>query len=165
LTGNPSTTQQTTLRLVREDEWAPSELVAFCGHCGAHPQGPTESRVCSDCGLGLILEADVAAAPNPGDAFLVFDSYLCVCAVSREAERLLAMTEMELVNRNLAEVLAPADAEAQSAGSLATALMWAASGDHASRRVHVRPAGTFGVRLSAQIAACRPASAALVVLR
>ena len=155
------------IRLVGEAQPAPSERVAFCGHCGAHPENSVDdtiSRVCGDCGLGLILEADPAVAPTPGDAFLVLDGYLSVCAVSREAERLLAASEMELVNRHMSEVLVPADVEAQGTSTLATAVIWAAGGDHANRRVLVRPAKTFGVRLSARIASCGPPSAALLVL-
>lgn len=153
------------MRLVRPDERAPSEWVGFCGHCGVRPQVNTESRVCSDCGLGLILEADAEIAPAVGDAFLVFDSYMAVCAASQEAEKLLQATEMELVNRHLSDVLVPADVEAQSTSKLATAILWATRGDSTARRVSVRPAGTFGVRLSAVIASCGPPSAALVVLR
>jgi len=121
--------------------------------------------VCAECGLGLILEADVDAAPNVEDAFLVFDGYLSVCAASREAEKLLSTREIDLIHRHLSEVLVPADAEAQSTSKLATALVWATRGDSTTRRVLVRPANTFGVRLSAVIARCWPQSAALVVLR
>jgi hypothetical protein len=121
--------------------------------------------VCPDCGLGLILEADADAAPAVGDAFLVFDGYLSVCAASIEAEKLLSQPEMDLVHRHLSDVLVPADVEAQSTSKLAMAVLWATRGDGTARRVLVRPAGTFGVRLSALIASCGPPSAALVVLR
>jgi hypothetical protein len=150
---------------VPQEDRALAESVPFCGHCGSHPHVDTESRVCPDCGLGLILEAAADVAPAVGDAFLVFDSYLAVCAVSAEAEKLLAASEMELVNRHLSDVFVPADVEPQSASKLATALIWATRGDHATRQVLVRPVNTFGVRLSAQVARCGPPSAALVVLR
>jgi hypothetical protein len=162
-----ATTQRAALRLVPLEEHPRSEQAPFCGHCGVHPATPLSSggsRVCRDCGLGLILEADVEVAPHPGDAFLVFDGYLSVCAVSSVAEQLLAMTEMDLVTRHISEVLIPADVEAQSTSNLASAVMWAAHGDDVIRRMFVRPASTFGVRLSARIASCGPANAALVVL-
>jgi PAS domain-containing protein len=156
--------QGAALRLVPQEERAPTESVPFCGHCGFHPHVDTDSRVCQDCGLGLILEAAPDVAPAVGDAFLVFDNHLAVCAVSAEAEKLLAASEMELVNRHISEVLVPADVEPQSTSKLATALIWAARGDHATRQVLVRPANTFGVRLCAHIARCGPPHAALVVL-
>lgn len=157
--------QAAALRLVQEEERAPAASVAFCGHCGSHPHVEMDSRVCPDCGLGLILEAAADVAPAAGDAFLVFDSYLAVCAASAEAEKLLSASEMELVNRHLSDVLMSADVEAQSTSKLATAILWATRGDHAARRVFVRPAGTFGVRLAAEVTSCGPSSAALVVLR
>jgi hypothetical protein len=157
--------QRGALRVVRDDEPAPSEIVAFCGHCGTHPQISTDSRVCPDCRLGLILEADADAAPAVGDAFLVFDSYLSVCAASIEAEKLLSEPEIDLVHRHLSDVLMPADVEAQSTSKLAMAVLWASRGDRTTRRVLVRPSDTYGVRLSALIASCGPPSAALVVLR
>ena len=168
MTGNGGSTERAALRLVQFEEAAPSaprESVAFCGHCGTHPEADEQSRVCPSCGLGLILHADAEAVPSVGDAFLVFDSYLSVCAASAEAEKLLSMSEMELVNRHLSDVLLPADVEAQSTTKLAMALLWATRGDQSTRRVLVRPANTFGVRLSADIASCGPPSAALVVLR
>jgi hypothetical protein len=165
LTASGSQMQQAALRLVRENEPVPGELVAFCGHCGARSEVDERSRVCPSCRLGLILEANADAAPAVGDAFLVFDSYMAVCAASCEAETLLQASEMELVHRHLSDVLVPADVEAQSTSKLATAVLWATRGDHTARRIFVRPAGTFGVRLSALIARCGPQSAALVVLR
>lgn len=144
---------------------APRELVAFCGHCGTHPTADEESRVCPSCRLGLILQADAEAVPCVGDAFLVFDSYLSVCGASVEAEKLLSMSEMELVNRHLSDVLVPADVEAQSTSQLAMALLWATRGDQSVRRVFVRPPNTFGVRLAAEIASCGPSNAALIILR
>ena len=102
-------------------------------------------------------------APGPGDAFLVLDDSLSVCAVSAEAERLLATRETDAVNRHITELLVPADAEAQSSTNLAVAVTWAARGDDQTRRVIARPANTFGVRISARIASCGPPTAALIV--
>lgn len=122
------------------------------------------SRVCRSCELGLVLEAGGAAAPAEGEAFLVLDGSMSVCAVSAEAERLLATSEIDAVNRHLTEVLVPADAEAQGPANLAVAVTWAARGDDAVRTVMVRPANVFGVRMTARIAACGPPKAALLVL-
>ncbi len=157
------------LRLVTTDA-APDlvETVAFCGHCGTRPRwaaiAMAPSRVCEACGLGLLLEADSGAAPNEGDAFMVLDSALSICAVSSAAEKLLATSEIDAVHKHLTELLLPADAEAQARDNLAVAVTWAARGDNSGHTVTVRPANTFGVRLRARIASCGPPRAALVVL-
>jgi hypothetical protein len=138
--------------------------ISFCTHCGSRPaidQPP--SRVCTSCGLGLVLSASGEAAPAEGDAFLVLDSSLAVCAVSEAAERLLGTPETGAVNRHITQLLVPADAEAQGPTNLAVAVTWAARGDDAMHKVVVRPANTFGVRLTARIASCGPPTAALVV--
>ncbi len=140
------------------------ERVLFCGHCGKRPEREPESRVCSSCGLGLLLQSSAEAAPHEGGAFLVIDSSMAVCAVSAAAEELLATQETEAVNRHLTELLVPADAEAQGPANLAVAVTWAARGDGEIRRTIVRPAKTFGVRLKARIASCDSPDAALIVL-
>jgi hypothetical protein len=121
------------------------------------------SRVCDSCGFGVILRADATAAPVVGEAFMVVDNSLSVCAVSAEAEILLATRETDAVNRHVTELLVPADAEAQGPANLAVAVTWAARGDDGAQKVVVRPANTFGVRLTARIASCGPPTAALVV--
>jgi hypothetical protein len=162
-----STNGRPALTLVREPEprqSAPS--VSFCSHCGARPaadpRGPA-ARVCGACELGLMLQCSADNAPAPDGAFIVLDGTLSVCAVSAAAERLLAAHETESVNRHITELIVPADAEAQGAANLAAAVTWAARGDEEPRRVVVRPANTFGVRLSTRIASCGPPRAALLV--
>ncbi len=155
------------LTLVRAPEPRdPVPSVSFCSHCGARPatdpRGPA-SRVCGVCELGLMLQAGADHAPAPDGAFLVLDRTLSVCAVSAAAERLLATCETEAVNRHATELIVPADAETQGRANLAAAVTWAARGDEEARRVVVRPANTFGVRLSARIASCGPPRAALLV--
>lgn len=141
---------------------APS--VSFCSHCGARPETVgAASRVCQSCELGLLLESAADVAPGPGSAFMVLDSSLSICAVSAAAEELLATQETDAVNRHVTELLVPADAEAQDRENLAVAITWAARGDEGFRRAVVRPANTFGVRLSVRIAGCGPKRAALVV--
>jgi PAS domain-containing protein len=141
--------------------------VTFCSHCGARPGwshlDEAPSRVCEQCGLGLLLEASADKAPEPGGAFLVVDSSLSVCAVSQAAEVLLGTSETDAVNRHITEFIVPADAEAQGPANLAVAVTWAARGDEAPRNVMVRPTNTFGIRMSARIASCGPPLAAMVV--
>jgi hypothetical protein len=120
--------------------------------------------VCATCGLGLILESRADVAPSSGDAFLVLDRTLAVCAVSEAAERLLAASEPDVVNRHVSDLLMSADAAELDAGGLSAAVTWAARTDGGTRAVTVRPANTFGIRLTARIGSCGPPRAALVVL-
>jgi hypothetical protein len=120
--------------------------------------------VCAACGLGLILESGADAAPSTGDAFLVLDQSLAVCAMSESAERLLAASEPDVVNRHVSDLLMPADAQGKDSAGLSSAVTWAARGDGVTRTTVVRPANTFGIRLTARIASCGPPRAALLVL-
>jgi hypothetical protein len=153
---------------VERDPAAPS--VSFCSQCGTRrltaddaPDAPA-SRVCDACSFGLMLQAGADVAPDTDDAFLVLDQSLSVCAVSRAAERLLATSEPDVVNRHISDLLMPAHSEKAGAETLALAVTWAARGDSPTRSVVVRPANTFGIRLTARIASCGPPRAALLVL-
>lgn len=164
-------TSRPALRLISPlEQEAPAPLVAFCSHCGTRPTlSPTgtsasHSRVCVSCGLGLILESPADVAPSAGDAFLVLDHSLAVCAMSEAAERLLAAREPDVVNRHVSDLLMPARAEEKNGTGLSAAVAWAARGDAGTRTTVVRPANTFGIRLTARIASCGPPRAALLVL-
>lgn len=163
-----ATTGRPALRLVTPlEREAPVPLIWFCSHCGTRPggAGPSgSSRVCAECGLGLMLEAREDVAPRAGGAFLVLDRSLAVCAVSRAAERLLAVSEPDAVNRHVTDLVMPAGAEEKHGESLAMAVTWAARGDGGTRTTIVRPANTFGIRLTARITSCGPPRAALLVL-
>jgi len=158
---------QSSLRVL-ERVASDQPLKTFCGHCGRSPEADddtqNESRVCSKCGLGLLLQAPADTAPGASDPFLVIDGALNICALSRQAEKLLDVTETEAVNRHVAEFLVPAAAESASGESLATLLAWAARGESPSTQVVIRPTNTFGVRYWARIGPCGPPTAALLVL-
>jgi PAS domain S-box-containing protein len=161
--------QRAALTIVPGGLDAPGTWKWFCGHCAAPSPGgsapaPT-ARVCSSCGLGLLLEAREDAVPHAGDAFLVVDSRLLVQAMSRAAQTLLGMSEEEAVDKPVAELLVPADAESQATTGFAAAITEAADGrDPEIGRTHVRPWNTFGVRIRARIVTCGPPRAALIVL-
>ncbi|HWC85449.1 MAG TPA: hypothetical protein VG388_02850 [Solirubrobacteraceae bacterium] len=112
--------------------------------------------------MGLLLETAAHAAPEAGDAFLVLDPSLSVCAVSRGAENLLATTETAAVNHHVTELLVPADTESQTGANLAAAVSAATRGGDETRTVFIRPANLFGVRMRARIVHCGPPHAALV---
>jgi hypothetical protein len=157
-----------SLRLVKGAPSAPVEWSWFCGHCatpppGGDPPAPT-ARVCSACGLGLLLETRGDVVPGSRDPFLVVDSSLLAQALSRRAEILLGMREDSAVNRPVAELLVPADAETRSKAGFAIAIAEAAGGSDDPAHAFVRPSNTFGVRMRAKIAPCGPPRAALVVL-
>jgi hypothetical protein len=155
------------LRLVEAPAETLVEWAWFCGHCAAQTPGatapPPSARVCPSCGLGVFLETRVDVIPNRDDAFLVVDSGLLVQAVSIEAERLLGVDEEMAVNQPVSQLVVPADAEALGASGFAAAVAEVMTDDEPSQ-AYVRPWNTFGVRMRAQIAACGPPRAALVVL-
>lgn len=154
------------LRPVQVDERG-HELVSFCGHCGQRPHPHTTSaasRVCSHCGLGLVLQTAAALAPRHDEPFLVVDTSLSVCAVSAAAEALFAIEETDAVNKHIADFLVPADANAPSAENLLTLLVDVASGSREACTAVVRPRQEYGVRFWARIGPCGSPRAALLVL-
>ncbi len=156
------------LRLVRGALDTPEEWAWFCGHCAAPaPAGgppPPVARVCSSCGLGLLLESRADIAPSENEAFLVVDSSLLIQAVSRRAEDLLALPEELAVNRPVSDLVVPAEDEASSRTDFAVAILAAVEGRAETGTVYVRPSNTSGVRMRARVGTCGPPRAALVVL-
>lgn len=148
----------------------PQPPVVFCSHCARRPEIVPEvgTRVCSSCHLGLLLEAPPGLAPAARDAFVVCDRSLAVQALSRRAEKLLGLREVDAIDRRVTDLLVAADAEAQAAHPLSALLVAAAAGagGEAARAV-VRPAEEFGVRFAARVGPCGwagAASGALIVL-
>ena len=141
--------------------------VQFCGHCGRPPHETDiqpASRVCTRCGLGLLVAAPPDAAPTPDDPFLLVDGQLSICAVSRLAEELLLTSETDVVNSHIGDLLVPADIEIAGPESLVNLIVHAARGTGETHHVVLRPAKEFGIRFWARIAPCGPPRAALVVL-
>jgi hypothetical protein len=141
----------------------------FCGYCAAPApdnMAPAPSgRVCSSCGLGILLETRADAVPTDRDAFVIVDARLLIQALSRDAQRLLAVTEEDAIDTPVSELLMPADAETASRTGFAAAIADAAQGlESEPARSFVRPWNTFGVRMRAKIAMCGPPRAALIVL-
>jgi hypothetical protein len=121
-------------------------------------------RVCSSCGLGLLLETRADLAPSPADAFLVVDSQLAIEAVSAQAERVLAVKEHEVVHHALQSLISPAGIDGAGQYGLIAAVLEAATGSDQLSSVSIRPRNTFGVRVRARIGACGPPRSALIVL-
>jgi hypothetical protein len=117
--------------------------------------------------MGLLLRASADIAPAPGMPFLIVDDWRRIRAVSKEAERLLALTERELVDRNVNEVLAlAAEEEARDLGfAVAEAGMTgvgvrAEGPQHLALRFRNRPGPPF----LARIGACEPGPATVIAL-
>jgi PAS domain-containing protein len=111
-----------------------------------------------------MIGASGSLAPKATEPFVIIDGTLSLCAVSRTAERLLCISEPEVINRHVAEYLEPADAEALDGDELLQAIIAVAGGRVREHTVVVRPTGEYGVRYTARIGRCGPPSAALLVL-
>jgi hypothetical protein len=154
------------LRPVEVDERG-TELVSFCGHCGHRPHPvavPQKSRVCGECGLGLVLQAADDLVPRHDEPFLIVDTSLSVCAMSAAAETLFGIEETDAVNQHVADFLVPADANAPSAENLLALLVEVAAGSSETCTTVVRPRQEYGVRFWARIGPCGSPRAALLVL-
>ncbi len=114
--------------------------------------------------MGLLLEADQQLAPKPGDAFVVTDDQLAVCAVSSGAERLLGRSEPSVIHRPLSELLFGVKTDSHGAPELPRLLRQAAAGK--ADIVETVVARSTGGRehLQARIGACGPPAGALLVL-
>ena len=146
----------------------PAELTRFCTHCGSlfetestTPERPLRGRVCSSCGLGMVLTCSRELLDRPGGAFLVVTSDLLVSAASEAAEELLDSGQ-GLFRRPLLSVLTtPA-----GVNELARRVVRAATGDRsvATMPVEASAKRLTGVRLEARIGSCATPPAALVVV-
>lgn len=134
--------------------------VWFCSHCGTRAtQAAPDARVCRECELGLLIHAPGDLAPQADEPFLLVDTALKICGLSRGAEAALGLAEPAAVGLPLGDVLVTADSELQGAGWLLGAI-----GGSGPQRLQLRPAGIFGVRFDARVAPCGPALATLIVL-
>ena len=119
-------------------------------------------RVCTRCGMGVMLSTPRKALPESGAAFLVVTRDGRISAVSEAAERLVG-EEAGLLGMPVTTVVTSPDDETH----LLRMLMRAAGGRreivelpviHAAQR-NARPG-----RLNARVASCGPPRAALLVL-
>ena len=139
--------------------------VTFCGHCAVRPVGGAfTSRVCDHCHMGMIVSAPESLAPEEHEAFIIVDSKLTICAVSREAEILLGAPESDLVQDRLTEVLLPADGDLAGIEMMMTTISLAVRGEETTEDLVVRPAREWGIRWFTRIGPCTAPTAALVVL-
>jgi hypothetical protein len=122
--------------------------------------------VCSLCGLGVVISANADLAPQRGEAFVIVDRQLKLCALSRGAERLLGVDEPDAVHCHVSRFLEPADAEAGQGDELLQGIIGSAAIGvlEAPHTIVVRPTGEYGVRYAARVGSCGPPEGALIVL-
>jgi hypothetical protein len=146
----------------------PIEPTRFCTHCGAlfdastsSPERPLRGRVCSSCGLGMVLRCSNELLAQPDAAFLVVTTDLLVSAASQAAEELLDSGQ-GLYGRPLLSVLTSPAGVAE----LARRVVRAATGERSVATMVVEPAARKlpGVSLAARIGNCSSPPAALVVV-
>lgn len=138
--------------------------LAFCSYCGAAPDGPADSRVCPRCTMGLVLEAHPEVTPAPGDAFVVCDFQLRVCALSRGAERLLGTTEPLAVHRPVGDLVRGASRDDLGLPALSALLRGAAAGEIDVRRTIVSVSSPHGLVCPARVGSCGPPPAAVLII-
>jgi len=147
-----------------EDQGPPRDQVTFCSHCGARTGGSSVSRVCRRCEMGLLLHARPELAPGPGDAFVVCDADLRVCALSRGAEQLLGAFEPAVIHAPLGDLVAGVSRDIDGTSALPRLLRKAAAGQLGIERTIVSLAGLRDATWPARVGACgRPPAALLVI--
>src|ERR687883_1141820 len=135
------------------------EQTRFCTHCAtlfdtpAETAGaPTRGRVCSRCGLGVVLTCSSATLSSPGAGFLVVRADLRVSAASQAAEDLFAVPDGTYGRPLMSLLTSPA-----GIGELARVVVGAANGTMAAVTLPVEPASsgvTAPGSLAARIGGC-----------
>jgi hypothetical protein len=138
-------------RLARTDA-SPRHAVHFCTHC-ATLSSEAPSRVCTACGLGVVLSCEPGVLLRAGAAFLVVKSDLRISAASAAVEPLLGDPD-DLVGEPLLEVLSGDPSLPR----------WIARAAMGSRRVTSVALRRGTRRINGRMAACGEPTAALVVL-
>jgi ribosomal protein S27AE len=143
--------------------------IRFCSRCGtlfsgrnAHPDVQGRERVCSECGMGILLACPRDAMLTPQSWFLIVTRALRVSAVSEAAEGLLA-PESEMLGTSLLQWMS----SPLGADELAASVVRAARG---TRQLMVLPVIVADQRkrrlgaLEARVASCGPPRGALVTI-
>ena len=138
-------------QLARTDA-SPKHTVHFCTHCAALPS-ENSARVCTACGLGVVLSCEPGILPRAGAAFLVVKSDLRVSAASAAVEPLLGDPD-ELIGEPVLDVLSGDPSLPR----------WIARAAMGSRRVTSVALRSGTRRLNGRVATCGEPTAALVVL-
>jgi hypothetical protein len=144
------------------------ERTRFCTHCGTTTEEPEVQavpfgfdRVCSRCGMGIMLTAPTNALPGPAAAFVVVTREGRISAVSAAAEPFVG-EEPGLLGMPVRSALTSDEGDDRLARQVARA---AGGGrEVAEAMLAPVPQGSRPARLKARIASCGPPRAALLVL-
>jgi len=145
------------------------ERTRFCTRCAATAAEPEAQnvpfgfdRVCTKCGMGIMLTTPRKALPGAGAAFVVVTREGKISAVSEAAEPLVG-EEPGLLGMPVASALASTEGDDRLARQVARA---AGAGREVTKATvtPVLQAGDDPTRLGARIASCGPPRAALLVL-
>jgi hypothetical protein len=128
-----------------------AEAVYFCTDCGVVSDDAPE-RVCTECGMGVVLSCAPELLPRSGAAFLVVKSDLRISAASAAIEPLLGD---DVVGKPLLDVLSGDPALPRWIGRAALG----------SQRVATVALRQGARRINARVGACGDPPAALVVLQ
>jgi PAS domain-containing protein len=105
---------------------ARAEAIRFCSRCGSPAAPESEplkaTRVCTVCGMGMLLSCARQALPGAGAAFLIVTADLAVSAVSRAAEAVFG-AEDEVLGAPLVDLLSSPLGEARLATTVAQAAL------------------------------------------
>jgi len=138
-----------------------AELTHFCTHCATLHEAAVRTRVCTECGLGVVLTCSHATLDRPGAAFLVVTSDLRVSAASEAADAMFAAPDGSY-GRPLMSLLTSPEGMAE----MARIVMRAASGTLAPSTIPVEAASSNleARELEARVGGCGNPPAALVVV-
>jgi PAS domain-containing protein len=114
--------------------------------------------------MGLLLHADPRLAPAAGDAFLVTDDRLLICALSQAAERLFRRSEPSVIHRPVSDLLVDVGADEAALPSLATLLSAAAAGALDVTEAVVATVEGGREHHPARLGPCGPPTAALLII-
>jgi PAS domain-containing protein len=110
-----------------------------------------------------VLQADRTLAPGPGDAFLVTDDKLMICAASEAAERLFGQPEPALIHRPLSHFLRGVEVDSDGAPRLPQLMRSATDeGLRYAETIVLLTGQTESQRV--RVGACGPPSAALLMI-
>src|SRR3954452_4505609 len=143
---------------------ANDERIRFCTNCGTlfDPEPPEakphHERVCSVCGLGVLLSTGRDMLSRDGQAFLVVLKDLTVSAASEPAVGLLGLDSANIVGRPLLSLLDSPLRGSELARRVARAA--AGAGDVSLLRLQ-----TGGRRYEVRVGRCGDPRAALVVFQ
>jgi hypothetical protein len=139
------------------------ERIRFCTHCGtlfasepADEKRPHRDRVCSHCGLGVLLTTGRDMLSRDGEALLIVTGDVMVSAASEKAADLFDLHPSQIVGRALLSLLDSPIRGSELARRAARAA--AGAGDISLLRVDIE-----GVTQEIRVGRCGDPRAALVV--